>query len=540
MTLTKSTPLSFIFLKLSSVRVAGPRVTMVFTFMLYMDITMKACLQLQRRFAYVGHAMAVVLKKRYGVKDFCGYVELTPSLEFLKSQKEIKYSDFLLESELRNGYKTEKLDRDYIQFLGKEYGLPNLWPYIEIDRTVRYGLYLRDYPHNTPPFTHEEMMRMLQSSAKKIIAFLDKEKPDFMLFAVINDFTNMLLYHIAKKKNIKTFFIQTARIRGKYSVTEKYGTLSFVENVFNQLQEKKFFLQEKRLEAETFLKKWREHPTTHSPVDAPSARPLSRKKQFNFLLPNKIINTVYWIAKNTIDYFRYKDRDYCKNPFYFLIDRARRKIRILVGFEVFYDEFDAKDDFAFYPLQYEPEMAVSLFAPFYTDQLWLAKQIARSLPIGYKFYIKEHPAMFGYRPRNFYRELKKIPNVKLIKPTITSFELIERAKIIITLTNTSAWEAVLLKKPAITFGNAFFNILPMVKNCKAIADLPYMVKEQLENFNYDEEALLNLLAAIFQESADLDLVQIWDIEGGSNMEKKKEAVAPFVDFLASKLNLMQI
>src|SRR3989344_6414293 len=146
---------------------------------------MKVCLQLQRRFAYVGHAMAMVLKEKYGVKDFCAYVELTPSLEFLKSQKEINYSDFLLESDLHNGYRTEKLDLGYLKNLEKEYGLPNLWPYIEIDRTVRHGLFLRDYPYDTPLLTHGEMMRTIQASAKKIIAFLEKEKPDFILFSVI-------------------------------------------------------------------------------------------------------------------------------------------------------------------------------------------------------------------------------------------------------------------------------------------------------------------------------------------------------------------
>jgi hypothetical protein len=36
---------------------------------------MKVCFYLQRRFAFLGHEMAVLLKEKYGVKDFCGYVK---------------------------------------------------------------------------------------------------------------------------------------------------------------------------------------------------------------------------------------------------------------------------------------------------------------------------------------------------------------------------------------------------------------------------------------------------------------------------------
>ena len=89
-----------------------------------------------------------------------------------------------------------------------------------------------------------------------------------------------------------------------------------------------------------------------------------------------------------------------------------------------------------------------------------------------------------------YKELKKIPNVKLINPSEISFNLTKAAKIIITINGTAGWEGVLLKKPVITFGNLFFNKLPMVKKCEAIGDLPYLMKEQLENYHYDEKKII--------------------------------------------------
>ena len=185
-------------------------------------------------------------------------------------------------------------------------------------------------------------------------------------------------------------------------------------------------------------------------------------------------------------------------------------------------------------------MSVLLFAPFDTDQMHIIKRVAQSLPVGMLLYVKEHPQMVKYRPRRYYKELKKIPNVKLIKPAVVSFDLIKNAKLLVTLSSTAGWEALLLKKPLVTFGNGLYNTISMVKKCDVIENLPQIIKEQLENFHYDENELISFIAAIFKESADINLVQIWDIEGDSKMGEKKEAVIPLVDLIASKLNLKPI
>ncbi len=483
--------------------------------------------------------MALALKNRYGVKDFCGYVYHRPSLKFLQSQKEIRYSQLLLEEEIHARYKNEPLDLNYLKWLEKEYGVPNLWPFVEIDRVIRYSLFIREYPSDTPKYSHEEMMRLTQVYAKAIIKFFDEEKPDVIIFSVLGTLSTMLLYYIAKKKGIKTLFLITTRVGLHYTVTENYEELSYVQNTFEQLQNGTKTYPELEQRSRQFLQRFQSSPTPYNPGDTPTARPTDRKKQFGFLLPKNLYRTIYWFIQPWAEYLTNKYRgDYTdRKPWYHIWDRIKRKFRVLIGFDDLYDVPDLSEDFAFFSLQFEPEIALSLFVPFYKDQLWVIKQVARSLPIHFKLYVKEHPAMFGYRTRKFYKELKKIPNVKLIRPTESSFNLSQGAKLSITPASTAAWEGILLKKPAITFGDVFFNILPMVKRCRAIEDLPYLIKEQLENFKYDEKALINMLTAIYKESAELDLVQIWDIEGGSQMEKKKQAVIPFVDYVAEKLNL---
>lgn len=80
----------------------------------------------------------------------------------------------------------------------------------------------------------------------------------------------------------------------------------------------------------------------------------------------------------------------------------------------------------------------------------------------------------------------------------------------------------------------------MVKRCRTIEDLPSIVKEQLKNFHYDEKSLIDLIAAIYKESVDVDLIQLWNIEGDDKMEKKEQELVPLADLIAKKINLKPI
>src|SRR3989338_8951017 len=182
---------------------------------------MKGCFLLQRRFAYIGHELVKILKEKYGVKEFCGYVSLRSSFDFLRSQKEISYSNLLLEEDVYARYKNTELDFKYLDYLEKEYGLPNLWPYLMMDRVIRYNQLVRFYPWDKSKYSHEEMMKILQATAKAIIEFLDKEKPDFIFFSVVANLSSFLLYEIARKKNIKTLILDYSRFEIKYFLSER-------------------------------------------------------------------------------------------------------------------------------------------------------------------------------------------------------------------------------------------------------------------------------------------------------------------------------
>jgi len=502
---------------------------------------MKACFVLQRRFAYIGHYLASTLKEKYGLIDICAYVQLRSSYTFLKNQTDISYSSLLLDEDIHKTYRTEKLDLDYLRNFEKEYGLPNLWPYIAVDRIIMHNQLVREYPHDFPPYTHEEILKIAQVNIKNIIKFLEKEKPDFIFFSVVGSIGAKLLYHIAKKKGIKTICAITNTLPRTTVLSTEYDRLSWVEELTKQYKNdptvKKTNYHE---QAETFIRDYRAKPVIYSDTyfSGVYSEMYNYIKPLAWLSPKNLWRSISWFGHILKEYTTSPDRsDYSYiKPWGYIKDRIKRKIRNIRGNLDLFDRYAPKEDsFVFFPLQYEPEVSLMLLAPFFTDQINVIKQIARSLPVGYVLYVKEHPQMAIYRPRAYYKKLKKNPNVKLINSNISGFDIMKEARLVTTITGTVGWEASLLKKPVITFGDIFYNQLSFVKNCRTIERLPFLVKEQLENFQYNGEEMTAFVTALFQDSAPVDLLQLWEKEADEN--KKKKSLEPLADLLAKKLKL---
>lgn len=478
----------------------------------------------------MGHALAVQLKNTHGVKDFCAYTDLHWSKNFLVSQKEINYSPILFDHEIHESFKKEEIDFDFLKKFEEDYGLPNLWPYLAPDRSIMLGILPREYPSNTPLYTHEEMLKILQVKAKAIINFLKTEKPDFIIFSAVGNLSSMIFYHAAKKMGVKTITLYFPGILNLLALTEDYFCLSWSEKKFEEIQSEK--RQNLKLaEAKQFINSFREKPKTYHPDYNPEKTALNRLKQLKFIFPKNIIKNLSYLK-----YLVRSDKTFLDERLTgFLIDRIKRKTRSFIGYSDLYDEFTPNEDFAFFPLQLEPELSLYVWAPFITNQIELARQIAKSLPVHFKLYVKEHPLMFGYRTRKYYKELKKIPNIKLINPAIKSFDIIKRAKLITTITGNAGWEATIFQKQVITFGNIFYNKLSQIKHCKTLEELPYLVKEQLNNFKHNEEELVNFLSAIMEDSIKIDYIDLWYHEQDFCKIKDNSGIKELANLIHEKL-----
>jgi len=145
----------------------------------------------------------------------------------------------------------------------------------------------------------------------------------------------------------------------------------------------------------------------------------------------------------------------------------------------------------------EPERSLLIAAPFHTNQFELIVDIVKSLPIGYKLYVKDHPQMItrDWRPVSFYKQIMELPNVKLLHHTINPNDILKKCSLVITIGGTTGLEAAFYEKPTITFVNTVYSKLKSIHVLKNIEDLPNMIHSQLtKNFDLDDlNSFVNLI-----------------------------------------------
>lgn len=122
-----------------------------------------------------------------------------------------------------------------------------------------------------------------------------------------------------------------------------------------------------------------------------------------------------------------------------------------------YAEVDENDHIIYFPTYSGLETSYLVHIPQWArNETDLMVQVARSLPPACTLYIKEHPHNPG--DLNFFelRRLAKEPNVKIVKPWVSSQYLIEQSKLVVTIEGTAGWEAFLSKKPVLCIEDVAF------------------------------------------------------------------------------------
>ena len=114
-------------------------------------------------------------------------------------------------------------------------------------------------------------------------------------------------------------------------------------------------------------------------------------------------------------------------------------------------------------LHLQPEAALIPKGGFFYDQLLILDLILEALPSDANVFVKEHPWQFESigqdkheRSIDFYKYLINDKRVKLLDNSISSSKIIKNAGVIISNCGTVSWESILMGKPAIVFGWAWF------------------------------------------------------------------------------------
>lgn len=184
-------------------------------------------------------------------------------------------------------------------------------------------------------------------------------------------------------------------------------------------------------------------------------------------------------------------------------DRVRMAVNRTVLLNLYrYSELDAiSGKIAFFGLHVQPEASIDVMGPYFSDQLKLIKDMRRALPFDTTLVIKEHPNFLGRKPLRFFRELGRVPNVLMVHPNTSSFDIYKRASVVLTVSGTTAYEAGMLGIPAITFSKTFFSGFSSVHHCPHISQLQSLAAAILNSPRQaDPDADERFMTAIIERS----------------------------------------
>ena len=316
-------------------------------------------------------------------------------------------------------------------------------------------------------FSSDEKLLILEQECKLFEKILDEVQPDFLITAQTTLHHNHLFYEICKARGIKVLMIRSSFFVGKHIISSEFDS---IDNT--QINGKFHF--NSLVDIQNYLKKY----DSTNKVKLELENLLASKTDYLKAILKFLVSSNTNVKTHYTYYGRSKFA-VLKGTIFSIIKKRFRESFINKNL---IRDIKNKKPLIYFPLQIEPERSLLIQAPNYTNQIEVITNIVKSLPAGYELYVKEHPANVfrEWRSVDDYKKIMKLPNVKLIHPSVKSEDLIIKSSLVITISSTSGLEAAFHNKPSIIFADLDYSILPSVHKIKAIDELPYAIKTSLK------------------------------------------------------------
>jgi len=437
----------------------------------------------------------LVLQRCYKKKHDCdlfAIFDVTDNMnKFFQKQKIVKYEKtWFLYDYIK---KSHKPDLDYLSKFEKKYGI-ELWKLASNDRIFfKYNMYYN--------FSENEILSILEQECRLFENIIETIKPDFVIFTITNTGRMEIFYQLCLKLGIKILMLNSTRLGGMVFINEEIDKIDYFEKEIHE-KVKNRSLDDLR----NILYK------THSFDDAAKSasqflksKKMALKAGINFFLFSKNSN----LKTHYTYYGRYKIKIFFITIFWSLKKRYRL---YLINKNLSRTIDDEK--FIFFPLITEPERGLNIAAPFHTNLVELVTHIVKSLPIGYKLYVKDHIGMDtrDWRSFSFYKKIMNLPNVKMLHHTIHPKNILPKCSMVITIGGTAGFEAAFYEKPTITFVDTLYSSLKSVKILNDMNELPQLIQKQL-NAKFDLSDLNNFVSVLEKSSFAFDWLEFDSLAG---------------------------
>jgi hypothetical protein len=187
-----------------------------------------------------------------------------------------------------------------------------------------------------------------------------------------------------------------------------------------------------------------------------------RSNSFLIYYKPKWLNVVKSIASDIKWFFKSKKRkkfflDRFKNKLYFLMNYNYQS-RILSKTILGPSKDIIKQPSALVALCQVPEIVLLGWAVKYISHVDYINKIFANLPSHWILNLREHPHNVGRRPFIFMEWVRSLRSTRLLSLDETQYAQILSSTVCITTNGTMGWEALLLRKPVISFADTFYDL----------------------------------------------------------------------------------
>jgi hypothetical protein len=321
--------------------------------------------------------------------------------------------------------------------------------------------------------------------ADRAVASLQQRGHEVVMVQELGGFICVMAsYHAARSRQVDNWFIEPAFFRGRlFFLKNQFAALSVAEPSHGPISPELASYLAKTLEARAIVVPHKDrHHYTSAVRKVANLRNVRR-------LAEKLVDK-YVLGKH--QEFGYIGRHVAVHA-RMLWNSARLKRH--------YTPLSALGRFIYYPLHVPGDVALTLRSPQYLDQLALIDFIARSVPIGYRLAVKEHPAMVGaIDARRLIELTRRYDNLAILPADTNNYDVLQRCAVVVSVNSKSGAEGLLLGKPVVVLGDAFYRTCPFATPLQGLSELPATLEAAIQQPAPKRAAIERYFEAVWRHS----------------------------------------
>ena len=439
---------------------------------------------------FLMYILSYHLQKKIDADFYAIYDLPNKTRTFFQNQKLVNFKKAWYYNDQIN-FKKNEIDMEYLSNFEKKYDI-GLW-----NLAVNERLFYRF--NRFHKFSTEEIWLILEQECKFFENILDEIKPDFFVTREPFLHQDELFYQMCRAKGIKVLVSSGTKSFNKCMISEHPAEFDDSSISDSEISTKITSFSElaKSIESPDVI---HQHKAYREKWRTSNRKRVSAAIEFIFNSNNK----------NTKTHFAYFGRSKSAVLLDAIKQVLQKQSRSSFLNKNISTSINHDEKFVYFPLGVDQEHNLLIGAPFYTNQLETIRHVAKSIPINYKLYVKEHPtsAMRNWKSISDYKEIMNIPNVRLLHHSAPQSELFQNCSLVVSAMGSSCLDAAFYGKPSIVFGKMYYSILPSVHQVKTLSKLPEIIRSSLQE-TVNLQDVERFLAIFKKNSFDFDTYQYY-------------------------------